>query len=57
MKSVFPLPGDMLPVLILALLIGCLIAAALNQPHLPTPATGLNPCGATAHCPTWNDNR
>lgn len=49
--------SEALAIFIISALIGCLIAAALNQPQLPQSGTGLNPCGATAHCPTWNDNK
>jgi len=46
---------DILAILAIALIVS-LIVIGNNAPHLPESGTGLNPCGSTPHCPTYNDN-
>lgn len=47
--------ADVAIVLLIALAVSIAVIVA-SVPSLPQSGTGLNPCGTTPHCPTWNDN-
>lgn len=46
---------DILAILAFALIVS-LIVIGSSHPRLPESGTGLNPCGTTPHCPTYQDN-
>lgn len=47
---------EVLAFLIAGVILACIVCRVANAPSLPPSGTGLNPCGTTPHCPTWNDN-